>query len=695
MAIPTSPSVVVLENDISVFVPNVDSSVVGVVGFANKGPTDKATLITSQENLIRQFGRPSTPIPGQGLEGALEILEATNQLYFVRAAGSGAQSASTPVPVGACPTLLVSGYDPAVGVSTLNFTATNNVLPANAGYVEVTGSVGLTSSTNFRTADDIIKSVFDSDLTGDQPVFSFKDPTVDGVFIASKFAGQNARLTVSSLQNDGDNTIGFRAVDVFGAPAESDGAVTDLTGETASGFTSSSVDLRFYSRYPGTGYNFKVDKDGASRGFSVELDNISVKDRLVVNSDGIQAEAFDNLELSPSSSENFETVLTSDDITAKSEYIYAELLNGGVSFEAPNDFGASSTKAGYVGNIPAATDVAAGGTPSGTPRFIRPVAGTFVLSGGDSGYQDQESDTNPDVSSTDDAAALIGTAAEKTGMHALDDDTLNISLALVPGITEDTVQNALVTLAESSKNFLAFVSPPYALGEVQDAIDWINGKSPTTRTAALNSSFAASYWPWVQVFNTFEGQEEWFDPTIFAARQCVFTDAVNEPWFAPAGFRRGRLTKPTDIEQKILNQGDRDALYSNAINPIVKDPTQGIVIFGQKTTQRLPTALDRVNVRRLMIFIRKVLLEIGKPFQFEPNDQFTWEQVEETINPFIDDLLARRAIVEGLVRCDSTTNTPSRVDRNELWCSVTIKPTKAAETIVFEVNLTNQSASIN
>jgi len=96
-----------------------------------------------------------------------------------------------------------------------------------------------------------------------------------------------------------------------------------------------------------------------------------------------------------------------------------------------------------------------------------------------------------------------------------------------------------------------------------------------------------------------------------------------------------------------------------------------------------------------MIYIRKVLLEIGKPFQFEPNDSFTWEQVEDVVNPFLGDLLARRAIVEGAVKCDSSTNTPLRVDRNELWCSVTIKPTKAAETVVFEVNLTSQSASIS
>jgi hypothetical protein len=321
--------------------------------------------------------------------------------------------------------------------------------------------------------------------------------------------------------------------------------------------------------------------------------------------------------------------------------VFVELERSGSAYSAPNQFGAVCASAGFAGNGETSA--------STTPRFLKPVEGTYGLADGDSGATS--------------AASLLGSAATKTGIYALDDDALNVSIGLIPGITEDYIQNAFVSLAETSKNFMAIVSPPYA-------------------------------WPWVQVFNAFAGAEEWYDPAIFAARQCVFTDSVAEPWFAPAGFRRGRLTKPTATEV-VLNQGDRDALYSNSVNPISNDPTTGITIFGQRTTQRAPTALDRVNVRRLMIYIRKILLDLGKPFQFEPNDQFTWELVEDSINPFLDDLLARRAILEGAVKCDSTTNTPARVDRNELWCSVTIKPTKAAETIVFEVNLTSQSATIN
>jgi phage tail sheath protein FI len=174
----------------------------------------------------------------------------------------------------------------------------------------------------------------------------------------------------------------------------------------------------------------------------------------------------------------------------------------------------------------------------------------------------------------------------------------------------------------------------------------------------------------------------------------AYTDNISETWFAPAGFRRGRLTKPTSTEV-ILNQGDRDVLYSNNINPVVNFNPEGITIFGQKTAQRATTALDRINVRRLMIYLRKVLLQTGRIDLFEPNDQFTWEIVQEKTEALLADIQARRGITDFRVVCDDTVNTPLRVDRNELWCKILLKPTKTAEWIIFEVNLTNQSAKFN
>ncbi|MAC31980.1 MAG: hypothetical protein CME38_00040 [Haliea sp.] len=694
MALPTSPSVVVLENDVSVFAPNVDSSVVGLVGFANKGPTNKATLITSPENLIRKFGEPDSNIPGQGLEGAIEILEATNQLYFVRAANTTAAEASAVVPFGASPAVQVSGFT-ATEASSLYYAVYDNAGTFKASSI-VSLKASSTTDTNLNTPQKVMAAAFDRNATGGQDVISYIDG--DSIFLASKYAGSGASMQVSAHEPEQNGVqptqfLAFLPLNVSGDASSAGEQASSVNDITVNGFTASAdLNLNVYSVYPGSGYNIRTLADGSVKGVSVEVDNLSILDKLIVNNDGSQVESF-NINAQPSSLEYVKKFLLEDSandwLNNKSEYIYSEIeKDNGTDAETflPNDWGAKLTAtgvsfAGATGNpgAPAGTGI--------TPRFVKLVESTKNFANGNSGWG-----TTEDPQSGADITALIGTASKKTGLYALDDDVLNISLAVAPGFSDDALQNALISLGETSKNFFALVAPPYGFDEAQDAIDWINGRG--ARTAALNNSYAAVYWPWVQVFNPFAGKEEWYDPSIFAARQCVFTDSVTDPWFAPAGFRRGRLTKPTNTEVSV-NQGDRDALYANNINPIANEPQTGIVVFGQKTTQRLPTALDRVNVRRLMIYIRKVLLQLGKPFQFEPNDSFTWEQVEDAIKPFLSDLIARRAIVEGAVKCDSSTNTPLRVDRNELWCSVTIKPTKAAETVVFEVNLTSQSATIS
>ena len=690
MALPTSPSVVVIENDISVFAPNVDSSVVGLVGFANKGPTNKATLITSPENLIRKFGEPNSTIPGQGLEGAIEILEATNQLYFVRAANTNAEQASASVSFGASPAFQVSGFT-AQTTSSLNY-----VVYDNAGTFKASATVELkassTTDANLNTPQKVMSAAFDRNATGGQDVISYIEG--DKIFLASKYAGSGATMQLSAVDEGAtpDQHLSFIPVTVNGATSGTGDTPNLVNDVTTNGFTASAdLNLNVYSLYPGAGYNITTKPDGSVKGLSVEVDNLSILDKIVVNSDGSQAEFF-NINVQPSSLEYIESSLFEDSandwLNNRSEYIYVEIeKNDGTDATTflPDDWGATlaATGAAFAGNTTNPGGLAAGSKP----RFVKLVETTQNFVSGNSGFGTTEDpDTGVDIT------ALIGTSTKKTGIHALDDDVLNISLAVAPGFSDDSVQNELINLGESSKNFFALVAPPYGFDEAQDAINWINGRG--ARTASLNTSYAAVYWPWVQVFNPFAGKEEWYDPSIFAARQCVFTDSVNDPWFAPAGFRRGRLTKPTNTEVRV-NQGDRDALYVNNINPIANEPQTGIVVFGQKTAQRLPTALDRVNVRRLMIYVRKVLLQLGKPFQFEPNDSFTWEQVTDAVKPFLTDLISRRAITEGAVKCDSSTNTPLRVDRNELWCSVTIKPTKAAETVVFEVNLTSQSATIS
>ena len=695
MALPASPSVVVLENDLSLYPPNGESSVVGIVGFADKGPTDEAILITSQTQLLEVFGKPSTDIPGQGLEGALEILEATNRIYFVRAVNTSAENASSIVSLGFCPGIeVVSGAVSAANGTDVIYSVTSNDGDVFSGTVRLSSG---TTASPVTSIQDIFLAQFATTQLGDQQVFAVED-SEGKVYLVSRYAGSNSRLSL--LWPSASTSFAFSSIGASGQTIGTATSVGSLSSITASGGTFSTATSSggfmgvFQSKYPGTGYNLTVDSDGVIQGVSIEIDNKSLRDLVTVNSNGSTRETF-LIELDPDSKNYLGTILTSDKINNKSEYTYGYLALGDDlttsvdSDDLPELFadklpsGAFTVSATFDGSVKV----------SATPRFIKFIEGSYNFAGGKSGYSTTSIDSDTYEGSINDQTAIIGNSADKKGIYALDDDGLGISIAVIPGITSQRVQNELITVAETSKNFLAVVSPPYGLDSVQDATNWMNGRS-TTRTASLNNSYAAAYWPWVQVFNFFAGADQWYDPSIFAVRQMVFTDSINDPWFAPAGTTRGRLTKPVNTET-VLNQGDKDSLYSNNINPITKDPGTGIVIFGQKTTQRNPTALDRVNVRRLMIYIRKVLLVLGKAFQFEPNDPITWKNVESVINPFLNDLRNRRAIVEYSVKCDATTNTPIRVDRNELWCSIQVKPTKAAETVVFEINLTSQSASIS
>lgn len=686
-----SPGVYVIEKDISEYSPTIDSSIVGLVGFASKGPTNEATLITSPQQLINTFGKPSESIPGQALEGALEILEATNKVYFVRGVTTAATDASCLVPIGACPAVKV--FASGLGVSANIYLKVNVSDSAGVNQYPVTKEFSIPSGTVATGASGgqglALRTIIGGSLDTD-PVGAFYETTgTASGYIVGSWAGSGAALSVTAYQ-DASFTQGvavLAAINFSGATA----ALASTVHVIGTSFTTTganSVGYLVNTLYPGTGYNLSTDSNGNTVGNSFEINSLG-GEKFVgqLNEDGAALETF---KADMVNQYTFvEEVINTGTTNTTSEVIQGFFVSGA----SRSDFAAT-----YLGDftdplsdlgVTGITGTGQGGTGTATTRmFVKPIEGTYGLSGGVNGTS-----TNDDTN----ALALIGDPSQtpKTGIYALDNDVLNISIALTPGLNNQSLQNALVTLAEQTQNFLAVVSPPYgSVDTVQEAIDWSNGRSET-RTAALNSSYAAVFWPWVKVFSVFDGIDRWYDPTIYAARQMCYTDSIADPWFAPAGFRRGRLTKPIDVDV-VLNQGDRDSLYSggNIINPLVEFPQRGITIFGQRTAQRAPTALDRINVRRLMIYLRKVLLASTQTFVFEPNDPITWETIVGVVDPILDDIRRRRGITEYKVVCDETTNTPIRIDRNELWCKILLKPTKTAEIIVFEINVTNQSAKL-
>ena len=188
-------------------------------------------------------------------------------------------------------------------------------------------------------------------------------------------------------------------------------------------------------------------------------------------------------------------------------------------------------------------------------------------------------------------------------------------------------------------------------------------------------------------------------PSHMMMRTIIRSDAVSYPWLAPAGTRRGVVDNATAIgyidaatgefQQINLGQGLRDVLYENDINPITFIPGVGITNFGNKTTTSITSALDRINVSRLVAFLRGRLEEIGKLYLFEPNDEITRNEITNTVNSLMIDLIAKRAIYDYLVVCDLSNNTPGRIDRNELWVDIAIEPVKAIEFIYIPLRIKN------
>jgi hypothetical protein len=303
--------------------------------------------------------------------------------------------------------------------------------------------------------------------------------------------------------------------------------------------------------------------------------------------------------------------------------------------------------------------------------------------------------TDPAYSSELDAV-VIGNPAINSGIYAFQNpESIDINLLLIPGFSSGAVIGTALQMCESRGDTLFIVDPPFGL-RPQQAVDWHNGMLLSDVSAAINSSYGALYWGWVKIFDQFAADEIWVPPSGHVASVFSRTAREREQWFAPAGLQRGHLLTALDVEYS-PTQGERDLLYGsgNAVNPIVKFPQDGITVWGQRTLQRSFSALDRVNVRMLLIHLKKNLVRSLRNFVFEPNDSALWAQVRSTVNPFLADVQARRGLQAFKVVCDETNNTPERIDRNELWVSVFLKPTRAVEFIVLNLVVLRTGASFS
>ena len=272
-----------------------------------------------------------------------------------------------------------------------------------------------------------------------------------------------------------------------------------------------------------------------------------------------------------------------------------------------------------------------------------------------------------------------------------------IDMVAVPGWSGASVVTALITLAEARGDCVALIDPPAGLNPIT-VVDWHNGTSGIVGapTAALDSSYAACYAFWC------DGQDAFLEATVrvppsgMAAFVYAKTVRDGNVWDAPAGLKRGVLTGVISVEHS-PTQGERDYMYSggDAINPIAKPfNNSAYVIWGQRTLQRASTSLDRVHVRRLLIYLERIIARTCRSLIFEPNDAKTWNQLKRVIRPTLDDL-AESALTQYLIVCDSTTNTAATIARNELHAKVFVQPTNVAEMIEIDVIALASGVSFN
>lgn len=336
------------------------------------------------------------------------------------------------------------------------------------------------------------------------------------------------------------------------------------------------------------------------------------------------------------------------------------------------------------------------------PTGENPAVGTYTLSAGDDG-----DDWTP--------GTVVGTdvAGVQTGMqNFVSPDTIDINLLATPGISYAAVIAAGITIAEGRADTLYVADAPLGLTP-QEVVQWHNGDNSIgavtvdqegrteTNTTQFVSSYAALYYPFVKVFDKFnprggaDGDGQIFiAPSSVILRTIAFTDQVADPWFAPAGPSRTQATSVLDLElSPSLGERDLMQLPGNSVNPIANIPGQGITIMGQKTLQRTPSALDRVNVRRLLLLAEKAVARAAFALLFEQNDQVMWRRFINLVSPLFEDIKARRGLIDFRVIADDTTTTPVLIDQNTFLGKIFLQPTKSAEKLIVSFNLVPTGAN--
>jgi hypothetical protein len=276
------------------------------------------------------------------------------------------------------------------------------------------------------------------------------------------------------------------------------------------------------------------------------------------------------------------------------------------------------------------------------------------------------------------SATASGSVAFKRAINAVSNpEEFDINLLALPGVIHSlhpsVTNHAIDKVEDRADAFFILDGSPYN-ATIQQAINNVK---------TLDSNYVGTYYPWVKILDSVKGKPTWVPPSVVLPGVYANNDRIGQEWFAPAGLNRGGLSDVLETQTRLTNS-ERDDLYENRINPIATFPGQGVVVFGQKTLQGKPSALDRINVRRLLIRLRKFIASSSRFLVFEQNTNATRNRFLNIVNPFLEQVQANSGLTAFRVVMDESNNTPDVVDRNQLVGQIFIQPTRTAEFIVLD-----------
>jgi len=650
-----SPGVLARENDNTFISAQPIQAGASIVGPTVKGPVGIPTLVSSYSDYQNKFG---AIVESGSVEytyftsiSAYNYFQQGGDSLLVTRVTSGSFSSATSTTIG----------------NSVESEVLGNLTGATKSVFNATGSVGSSvsavqsSNVNVTASFVLANSESISSITLDAAVGTFaigNDISFTSQSLgATKGGGTDLTLTLVANNIVNDNAFTLETL--------SEGAIMNSAGAGGSNGTlvnGTKDNLRWEIALPNT----------ASGTFNLLIrrgDDTTTSKTIL--------ETWTNLSLDPNSKDYIEKVIgnSKQTVTEDSGTNEYYIKNEG-TFNTLSNFvrvkSVSSKTLNYFDNAGNAKSAFKPLIPIASQGEFKDATGINIPTGRAANFYDS-------VDSTD-VQGLKGSDYSTSLQLLANQDLFNYNIITAPGLTKQNNSSPLTTMVNNSITRGDNLS-------VIDLRDYGSGiNSVTAGASSVDSSYAATYWPWLQILDPDTNQQVWVPASTMIPGVYAFNDRAGEAWFAPAGLNRGGLSSVLRTERALTN-GNRDTLYGSNVNPIATFPNTGVVVFGQKTLQTAASALDRVNVRRLLIALKGFISQIGENLVFEQNTTATRNNFLSQVNPYLESVQQRQGLYAFKVVMDASNNSPDVIDRNQLIGQIYIQPTRTAEFIYLDFNL--------